>query len=312
MMIAEKTTYKPGYLNLLETGKFEERVKQAQRLLQNCRVCPWNCRVNRLAGELGKCQTGRFPLVSSAFPHFGEEAPLVGLHGSGTIFMAGCNLLCDFCQNYEISHLREGREVTSTQLGRLMLDLQDMGCHNINVVTPSHVVPQLIEALYFAAQQGLSIPLVYNTSAYDSLSSLALLNGLVDIYMPDFKFFDDAAFARYSPVKNYATIAKHAIKEMHRQVGDLQIDSRGIAVRGLLIRHLVMPGYLEQSRKIFHFIAREISPNTYVNIMAQYRPHGEAFRYPEINRVLQHREFQQAIQMAREAGLHRLDGPIFH
>ncbi len=235
----------------------------------------------------------------------------MGHHGSGTIFIAGCNMLCDFCQNYEISHLREGREVTPQQFGQLMLDLQEAGCHNINIVTPSHVVPQLIEALYYAARQGLTIPLVYNTSAYDSLSSLALLNGLVDIYMPDFKFFDDAVAARYSPVKNYATIAKHAIKEMYRQVGDLQFDSRGIAVRGLLIRHLVMPGYLEQSRKIFHFIAREISPNTYVNVMAQYRPHGEAFHYPEINRAVQYQEYLQALQMAQEAGLQRLDGPLF-
>lgn len=201
--------------------------------------------------------------------------------------------------------------MTPKQLSHLMLDLQEAGCHNINIVTPSHIVPQLIEALFYAAQQGLTIPLVYNTSAYDSLSSLALLNGLVDIYMPDFKFFDDAVASRYSPVKNYATVAKHAIKEMHRQVGDLQINSQGIATRGLLIRHLVMPGYLEQSRKIFQFISREISPNTYVNVMAQYRPQGEAYHYPEINRALQYQEYVQAVQMAREAGLERLDGPLF-
>lgn len=303
--------YTPVYLQTLEQGLFPARVRRAKSLLKKCRVCPRNCGVNRLADEIGDCGIGYQPIISSYFPHFGEEAPLVGRGGSGTIFIAGCNLLCIFCQNYEISHLREGRAVNSERFARMMLELQETGCHNINIVTPSHIVPQLLEAIFLAAQQGLHLPLVYNTGAYDSLASLRLLEGVVDIYMPDFKFYDDGLAAHYTGVKNYGTVARAAIKEMHRQVGDLQIDETGIARRGLLVRHLIMPGMTEDARKIMKFLAEEISTHTYVNIMAQYRPVGEAYRHREIDRRPTPEELTAVVKAAREAGLHRLDKPMF-
>ena len=309
--VAKMEQYTPLYLKTLEQGQFPARVRKLKSLLKRCRVCPRNCAVNRLTDETGDCGIGRLPRVSSYFPHFGEEAPLVGWSGSGTIFMAGCNLLCVFCQNYEISHLREGRAVINERLARMMLELQDAGCHNINIVTPSHVVPQIAEALLLAAQKGLRLPLVYNTGAYDSLHTLRLLDGLVDIYMPDFKFYDDALAARYTGVKDYGTVARAAIKEMHRQVGDLVINERGIAVRGLLVRHLVMPGMTGDAGKIMKFLAEEISTKTYVNIMAQYRPVGEAHRYREIDRRPSSAEFAAVVKAARESGLQRLDKPTF-
>ena len=299
----------PSYLKLFENGSLRKRVATAKKILADCRVCPRNCRVNRVQGELGECQTGSNPIVSSYFPHFGEEAPLVGSHGSGTIFICGCNLRCLFCQNYDISHQTLGNSTSIKRFAGMMLELQDIGCHNINIVTPSHIVPQLIEAILIAVADGLKLPIVYNSSGYDSLTSLKLLEGVIDIFMPDFKFFSDNLAQRYTAVADYGTVAKAAIREMHRQVGDLQIDG-GIARRGLLIRHLVMPGMLEDSRKIFEFISREISPDTYLNVMPQYRPTGEAGNYPEIGRSINYAEFLQAVKMAREAGLHRLDKVI--
>lgn len=296
----------PVYLRTLREGKFPEKIARARELASQCRVCPRQCGVNRLQGERGECRIGYQPIVSSYFPHFGEEAPLVGWHGSGTIFMGGCNLLCLFCQNYDTSHLLVGREVSILQFAEMMLKLQTLGCHNINIVTPSHVVPQLIEALYLAAQDGLEIPLVYNSGGYDSLESLQLLNGLVDIYMPDFKFFSDELGAKYTAVGNYGTTARVVLKEMHRQVGDLVIE-QGLARRGLLVRHLVMPGMLEDSSRIFHFLANEISRHTYLNVMPQYRPAGEAHKCEEIDRPLSYSEFLQAVQLAKKAGLYRLD-----
>jgi putative pyruvate formate lyase activating enzyme len=296
----------PVYLDLLQKNQFPEKIERAKKLLFSCRVCPRQCRVNRVAGELGECRSGYEPIVSSYFPHFGEEAPLVGHHGSGTIFIGGCNLLCLFCQNYDVSHQLSGRPASIPRFAELMLRLQKSGCHNINIVTASHIVPQLIEAFYLAAQDGLTLPLVYNTSGYDSLESLELLDGLVDIYMPDFKFFSDELGAKYTAVDNYGTIARQAIRDMHRQVGDLIIEN-GIAQRGLLVRHLVMPGMLEDSRQIFHFLANEISRDTYLNVMPQYRPAGEAGNHAEIDRPLHYSEFSEAISLAREAGLHRLD-----
>ena len=297
----------PAYIDTIQQPDFPRRLQAARQLLSSCTVCPRRCRINRLQGEVGECGVPEHPIISSYFPHFGEEAPLVGSGGSGTIFIAGCNLGCVFCQNYEISHLLEGRATTPRRFAEMMLELQEAGCHNINIVTPSHIVPQLLEAVYLAARQGLRLPLVYNTSGYDSLASLRFLNGVVDIYMPDFKFWDDRVAARYTRVSDYATVARQAIREMHRQVGDLVLDSRGIARRGLLVRHLVMPGTLEQSRHIFHFLAQEISRDTYVNVMAQYRPMGQAHRYPDINRRLRYNEYQEALQLAREAGLWRFD-----
>jgi putative pyruvate formate lyase activating enzyme len=296
----------PSYLKLFENGSLCKRVATAKKILTDCRVCPRNCRVNRVQGEMGECQTGINPIVSSYFPHFGEETPLVGSHGSGTIFICGCNLRCLFCQNYDISHQVLGKSTSIERFAGMMLELQDIGCHNINIITPSHIVPQLIEAIFIAVEDGLKLPIVYNSSGYDSLSSLKLLEGVIDIYLPDFKFFSDSLAQRYTAVADYGTVAKAALREMHRQVGDLQIDG-GIARRGMLIRHLVMPGMLEDSRKIFEFISREISPDTYLNVMPQYRPAGEAGNYPEIGRSLNYAEFLQAVQMARDAGLQRLD-----
>jgi len=298
-------TYPASYLNI-EEDQFKEKIDQGRTLLQNCEVCPRHCHVNRLQGELGECGTGYELIVSSFFAHFGEEAPLVGTHGSGTIFMGGCNLQCLFCQNYETSHLVEGRSVSIAQLAKMMLALQDNGCHNVNIVTPSHVVPQIIEALYEAKQEGLSVPLVYNSGGYDCLRSLQLLDGLVDIYMPDFKFFSDDLAQRYTAVPDYATVTREAIREMHRQVGDLIIE-QGLAKRGLLVRHLVMPGMLNDSEKIFRFLASQISENTYVNIMPQYHPAGKAVHFPELRRSLNYVEFLEALKRAREIGLQRLD-----
>jgi putative pyruvate formate lyase activating enzyme len=295
----------PAYLSLTE-DQFQEKIEQGKRNLENCTVCPRKCGVNRLKDELGECRSGYQPIISSYFPHFGEEAPLVGQKGSGTIFIGGCNLQCLFCQNYETSHQLEGQPLSIPRFADMMLTLQENGCHNINIVTPSHIVPQLIEALYLAAKGGLSIPLVYNCGGYDSLESLGLLNGLVDIYMPDFKFFSDPLAQRYTAVSDYATVVKQAIKEMHQQVGDLIIEE-GLAKKGLLVRHLVMPGMLQDSQRIFQFLASEISTDTYLNIMPQYRPAGEARRHEEINRPLNYSEFLEALKMAKELGFTRLD-----
>jgi putative pyruvate formate lyase activating enzyme len=294
------------YLKILKSGGFEAKIRQGRKLLRNCTVCPRHCRVNRLKGEEGECHAALQPVISSFFAHFGEESPLVGYRGSGTIFIAGCNLQCLFCQNYETSHLMEGQPVTIQHFGDMMLKLQELGCHNINIVTPTHIIPQMIEALKYAAENGLNIPLVYNSSGYDSLTGLHLLEGLVDIYMPDFKFSEDSLAARFTAVDNYATVVRSALREMHRQVGDLLIE-QGIAIRGLLVRHLVMPGMLDDSRRIFNFLATEISADTYLNIMPQYRPAGEALHQPGINRSLHYSEFREALQLARRAGLHRLD-----
>ncbi len=296
----------PIYLRALREGIFERKMESARALLQECRVCPRICRVNRIADERGECQIGLHPIISSYFPHFGEEAPLVGYKGSGTIFMAGCNLRCLFCQNYDISHLVAGKTVPIERFSEMMLELQEMGCHNINIVTPTHIVPQLVEAIYFAAKNGLRLPIVYNSSGYDSISILKILDGIIDIYMPDFKFFDDAVASRYTDVSDYAKVAKIALKEMHRQVGDLSIEN-GIARRGLLVRHLVMPNMLENSEKIFQYIAKEISLNTYLNIMPQYRPAGEASLHSEIAQSLKYTEFTSALNYAKSLGLNRLD-----
>ncbi|MGB9698552.1 MAG: radical SAM protein [Thermodesulfobacteriota bacterium] len=297
----------PAYLKLAAEGALEERVAQAREILKSCRLCPRECQVNRLAGEKGYCRTGAQAVVSSYSPHFGEEDPLVGRGGSGTIFFTNCNLLCLFCQNYEISHLGEGQEVSAERLAKFMLTLQEMGCHNINFVTPTHVVPQILSALVLAIAGGLRVPLVYNTGGYDSLETLKLLDGLVDIYMPDLKFMDGEVAYKFCRARDYPQRAKAAIKEMHRQVGDLIINEKGLAERGLLIRHLVMPGGLAGTREAMRFLAQEISPHTYVNIMAQYRPCGEAAKYPPLNRRLTQAEYDEALAIAQEEGIHRLD-----
>ncbi len=301
--------FEPAYLALYRSGELARRVEQARQELAACRVCPRNCGVNRLEDEQGFCRTGRYAIVSSAFPHFGEEDVLRGWRGSGTIFFSMCNLRCVFCQNYEISQQGEGRPLSPEAIAALMLRLQAMGCHNINWVTPEHVVPQVLEALLIAVEGGLRIPIVYNTSAYDSLRSLQLLDGVVDIYMPDFKFWSPELARRYLKAADYPEVARRVLKEMHRQVGVLKVDEHGLAKRGVLVRHLVMPGYLEETRQILRWLATELSPDTYVNLMDQYYPAGRVLAggYPELNRRLTGEEFRQAQEFAREAGLWRLD-----
>ncbi len=298
----------PRYLNLHRQGGLEPRAQEAMDRLECCELCPRRCRVNRLRGETGVCQTGRLSQAASFNPHFGEEAPLVGDKGSGTIFFAGCNLNCVFCQNYEISHtVDDSPEMAPNQLAWIMLRLQEEGCCNINFVTPSHVVPQILEALPLAVDQGLSIPLVFNSSGYDLVETLRLLDGVVDIYMPDVKFANPDSGKRYCRASDYPEIARQAVREMRRQTGDLLLDENGLAWRGLLVRHLVMPEGLEETKEWMLFLAKEISPETYVNIMGQYRPCGEADGYPEICRRLTPAEYQAALDIAREAGLTRLD-----
>ena len=263
--------------------------------------------MNRLENQKGYCRTGRLAALSSYGPHVGEEDPLVGAGGSGTIFLTHCNLLCVFCQNYEISHLGEGREVNAAQLARVMMDLQEKDCVNINFVSPSHVVPQILQALSLAIPEGLKIPLVYNSGGYDSVETIKLLAGIVDIYMPDLKFMDGEVARQYCQAEDYPERAREAIREMHRQTGDLAVNRRGIAERGLLVRHLVLPDGLAGTRQAMRFLAREISPRTYVNLMAQYRPCGRAGEYPPLNRRPTSREFEEAMRIAEEEGIHRFD-----
>lgn len=297
----------PSYIRLEREGRLRERIERGLALMESCEICPRACGVNRLEGEMGFCQTGRKARVAGYNAHFGEEAPLVGLHGSGTIFMSSCNLLCGFCQNFEISHQREGLDVTPQQLAMMMLDLAQQGCHNINFVTPTHVIAQILEALPIAIEEGLRIPLVYNSSGYDSQETLKILEGIFDIYMPDFKFWASEWSDRYCQAPDYSDVAVAAIREMHRQVGDLVIQENGVAARGLLIRHLVMPNDTAGSESIMAFLAHEISPDTYVNVMDQYRPCGHAHKDAFINRRITAREFREATEAAKRAGLKRLD-----
>ncbi|MFZ5906792.1 MAG: radical SAM protein [Nitrospirota bacterium] len=299
--------FSPSYIAAHRSGKLQERIQAAYGILEDCRLCPRECHINRLAGEQGFCGAGKPARVSSFNPHFGEEDPLVGSSGSGTIFMTHCNLLCVFCQNWEISHQGEGIEVSPKKLSDMMLYLQNNGCHNINFVTPTHVIPQILEALPLAIEGGLNVPLVYNTGGYDSVESLKLLDGIFDIYMPDFKFWDPEYAKKYLKAPDYPEMARKALKEMHRQVGDLVINGRGIAVSGIILRHLVMPGGTAGTREIMRFIAQEISPDTYVNIMDQYRPCGNAYRYPPLNRRITPEEYEEALKAAQEEGITRLD-----
>ena len=301
------TAFEAGYLTLQKEGIFEQRAQQAWNRLQDCHLCPQGCGVNRLEGERGVCQTGDTALIASYGPHFGEEAPLVGTGGSGTIFFSRCNLKCGFCQNYELSQLGEGREATTQQLARFMLGLQDQGCHNINLVSPSHVVPQILMALSAAVNDGLRLPIVYNTGGYDSLETLGLLEGVIDIYMPDMKYDQESVAWRYSAGRNYQAANRAAVREMHRQVGDLVLDDRGIAQRGLLIRHLVLPESTAGTAGVVNFLAREISTDTYINIMDQYRPCYRADSLPPLDRRITAQEYQEAVQLALSAGLYRLD-----
>ncbi len=297
-----------AYQKLYQSGELEERIRRAWAMLESCHLCPRRCGVNRLSGEKGMCRTATEAVVSSYGPHFGEEAPLVGTGGSGTIFFTNCNLRCMFCQNYTISQLGQGRVTSKGEIARMMLSLQQRGCHNINLVTPTHVVPHILEALLVAAGLGLSLPLVYNCGGYESVETLNLLDGIVDIYMPDMKYSDERNARRFSGVKDYPAVNRAAVKEMHRQVGDLELDQRGIARRGLLIRHLILPNGIAGTEGVVRFLAREVSTNTYLNVMAQYYPANRAFKIPLLSHPLMREEFQQAVNLAKEHGLERLDG----
>jgi putative pyruvate formate lyase activating enzyme len=298
---------RPRYLKLYETGELQKRIDKSWKMMECCTICPKNCKVNRISDNLGVCGVGKLAPVSSYGPHFGEERPLVGQNGSGTIFFASCNLLCIFCQNYDISHFNEAdsQHLTSEDLAAVMIRLQQQGCHNINLVTPSHVVPHILSALPEAIENGLKLPLVYNSSGYDSVETLNLLDGVIDIYMPDFKFWNNATANLYTEAHNYSDVARQAIKTMYAQVGNLSMNDHDIAQRGLLIRHLVMPDHLDETSEILKFIATEISSTCHVNIMDQYRPCGTAVS--PIDRPLSNKEYQTALNFAKPTGLIQLN-----
>lgn len=302
-----KRDFVPAYINSYQDGTLVSKIELGREMLKKCSVCPRNCHVDRTKNETGFCRSGYLPVISSFSPHFGEERPLVGTHGSGTIFFTNCNLGCVFCQNYSISHRGEGEEVPFSHLSRIMLNLQNLGCHNINFVSPTHFVPQILIALPDAIKGGLSIPLVYNTGGYDSPETLRLLDGIFDIYMPDFKYTDKKTAKEYSLAEDYPETAMVALKIMFDQVGDLITDDRGVALRGLLVRHLVLPEGLAGTGKAMRYLASEISPNTYVNIMAQYYPCGDIPPGSPLYRRISSGEYQAAVNAAKTAGLTRLD-----
>ena len=296
----------PSYLELARSGELQSLALRLEEELRSCRLCPRECGADRvLEPQKALCGVGERALVSSANPHFGEEPPITGRRGSGTIFFAGCNLRCWFCQNADISHGRLGREIDAEQLAALMLYLQELGCHNINLVSPSHVVAQVVAALVIAVENGLRLPLVYNSGGYDSVETLRLLDGVVDIYMPDLKYSDARNARRLSGASDYPVVARAALKEMHRQVGDLVVGPDGAAVRGLLVRHLVLPNGLAGTEDSMRFLAREISAGTCVNVMAQYRPCYKAYKRPEVNHPLRREEHAAAVEAARREGLYR-------
>ncbi len=306
------TDFRAAYLRAYEKGLFPDRIERAFGMMKKCSVCPRACGVDRTKGETGFCRAGDHPVLSSYGPHFGEERPLVGHGGSGTIFMTYCNLGCIFCQNDSISRCGEGDRVSFEDFSRIMVQLQRRGCHNINFVSPSHFVPHILKALPRAVELGLTVPLVYNTGGYDSVETLRLLDGVFDIYMPDFKYADSEASERYSGAPDYPEVVTAALKEMHRQTGDLEMDGDGIALRGLLVRHLVLPEGLAGTREAMRFLATKISRNTYVNIMDQYRPCGNLIQpgSPLARRITRD-EFREAIRMAREEGITRLDREFY-
>ncbi|MEE4357918.1 MAG: radical SAM protein [Desulfococcaceae bacterium] len=297
------------YTDTWKNGLLEKKLRQAKKMLSSCTLCPRKCGVNRMEGEYGVCRTGEKAWVSDYGPHFGEEAPLTGSRGSGTVFFTHCNLLCLFCQNFDISHQGAGRALGAGELAGMMLHLQKQGCHNINLVSPSHVVPQILEALLIAAESGLHLPIVYNTGGYDRVSTLRLLEGIVDIYMPDFKFTDPEIARLACDARDYPATARQAVKEMHRQVGDLYINEEGLAKRGVLLRHLILPRAMAGTREIMRFLAQEISADTYVNLMTQYRPCGRAGEIPGFGEYPDRNDFAAAFQAAAEEGIHRLHGP---
>ncbi len=298
----------PGYSVLDRRGLLAGRVEKLLAIYESCHLCPRNCRVNRTKGETGICQATSTVKISSAFPHFGEEKPLVGKNGSGTVFFSNCNLRCVFCQNYTISIEGEGVEMSDERLAETMIKVQDFGCHNINLVTPTHYIPSIVNAVQIACRLGLTIPLVYNTSGYETPEVLELLDGIVDIYLPDLKYMHPAQAAKFSAgAYNYPHYARLAVREMHRQVGELEVDGRGIAVKGVILRHLILPNGIAGTEEFLRFVAEELSPKTYLNLMSQYRPEYKAPEYPEISRRLKRSEYAEALAWARKYGLTRLD-----
>ncbi|MCX7710697.1 MAG: radical SAM protein [Clostridia bacterium] len=298
--------HQPSYKKLHETGELKNRARALKERLECCVVCPHHCKVNRLKNERGFCRAGGAMVIDSYGAHFGEEETLVGLGGSGTIFFSYCTLQCVFCQNCEISHLGEGYEVSPEKLAAIMLSLQKLGCHNINLVSPTHYAPQIVEAIDHASESGLEIPIVYNTGGYEELDTLRLLEGVVDIYMPDIKFGDNDRAKKYTKSARYFDVVKEAVREMYRQVGDLKTGDNNIAYRGLLVRHLVMPNNLANTERIMEFIASEISKNTTVNIMAQYFPAHKALSFEEMSRRITSQEYRNAVKSAKTMGLERL------
>jgi putative pyruvate formate lyase activating enzyme len=296
-----------SYINLFNSGELEDKALEAHQRLASCETCAWECRVDRLAGQHGVCRTGERAHISSYGPHLGEEDPLRGWRGSGTIFFSHCNMRCQYCQNHDISQTQSVYPVDANRLAEIMLELQSMGCHNINLVSPSHVVPQILAAVLVAAEAGLRLPLVYNTGGYDSLQTLSLLEGVIDIYMPDMKYASERIARYYSKTPHYPETNQAAVLEMHRQVGDLQVNLDGIATRGLLVRHLVLPNDLAGTAEIVRFLAEQVSTNTYLNIMSQYRPAFNARRFPKLGRPVKTEEYRSAVQLAHAAGLQRLD-----
>lgn len=294
----------PAYIDTHKQGKLEEKIERLNKMLASCTLCPRKCKVNRLKGEKGYCGAGKNAAVSSYFQHFGEESCLVGRFGSGTIFFSFCNLKCIFCQNYDISHFAEGIEVTNKQLAKYMIHLQNLGCHNINFVTPTHFVPQILEAIKLAIEKGLNLPLVFNCGGYESGEVIELLDGVLDIYMPDAKFSSDEVAKKFCNAPDYFSNLKNILKLMHKQVGNLEIIN-GIAKKGLLIRHLVMPNDTAGTKEIMEFIAKELSTDTFINIMDQYRPCGESYKFREISRTITQEEFENAMEIARSFGLYR-------
>lgn len=299
--------YIPVYRKTLLTGELEEKAVALAGFLSNCDICPRKCGVDRIVGEVGICGVGKKVWVSSYGPHHGEEDPLRGVNGSGTIFFSGCNLNCIYCQNADISQKLTGMEISTRELADLMLEMQEMACHNINLVSPTHVVPQIVEAIYLAAEDGLTLPLVYNSGGYDSIQTLQYLKGIIDIYMPDMKYSDEKIGRDFSDIPSYPVVNQAAVLEMHSQVGDLKISADGVAERGLLIRHLVLPNGLAGSHQILRFIAEMISVDTYLNIMDQFRPAYQAYRENDLNRRITRTEYQDILHFAESLGMTRLD-----
>ncbi len=299
--------FNPSYIEIFRSGELDNRINKVAEIYKHCTLCPHKCKVDRTVSREGKCRSGILPVVSSANPHFGEEPPLVGYHGSGTIFFTNCNLHCIYCQNFDISQMSAGREITYEQLAELIMSLQKTGCHNINFVTPTHMVYPILRSLKTAIENGLNIPLVYNSGGYDSVDTLKLLDGIFDIYMPDFKYYNEGSGSALSNAQSYPQVAQMAINEMYRQVGDLEINEKGIACRGLLIRHLVLPGHADESKKILGFVAT-LSKNTYLNIMDQYRPAYRAYESRILTRRITPEEYSKLIDCGRTLGLTRAEG----